>query len=100
MAYYAELKRRCWYCVCGFNMINEYKKFLYNKWYNSLTEEQKIRLEENKKRREEERQRELNTELAKIAMMSGMIANLYSRSVSSKYDKYNGIYDEFGFPKL
>ena len=100
MAFYAEMKRRNWYRVCGINMINEYKRFLYDQWYNSLTEEQKIKLEENKKRREEQRQRELNTELAKIAMMSGMIANLYSRSVSSKYDKYNGIYDEFGFPKL
>lgn len=97
MAYYAELKRRCWYCICGFNMINEYKKLLYNEWYNSLTEEQKIRLEENKKRREEERQRELNTELAKITMMTRMIAGLYTKS---RPDKYNGVYDEFGFPKL
>lgn len=97
MAYYAELKRRCWYCICGFNMINEYKKLLYNEWYNSLTEEQKIRLEENKKHREEERQRELNTELAKITMMTRMIAGLYT---NSRPDKYNGVYDEFGFPKL
>lgn len=76
MAFYAEMKRRNWYRVCGVNIINEYKCFLYDEWYNSLTEEQKVRVEENKKRREGQRQREFNTELAKIAMMSGMIANL------------------------
>lgn len=93
MAFYAELKRRKWYCVCTFNWINEYKKELYNKWYSSLTEEQKIALEEQKKRREEERRRELNTSLAKIALMTGMISGLYRKT-----NTYNGVYDENGFP--
>lgn len=97
MAFYAEMKRRNWYCICGIDMITEYRRFLYNEWYNSLTEEQKVKLEENKKRREEQRQRELNTELAKIAMMTGMIADLYSRT---NKDKYHGVYDELGFPNI
>lgn len=97
MAYFAEFLRRHWYCICGFNMINEYKRFLYEEWYNSLTEEQKIRLEENRKRREEKREKELNTEIAKLAMMTGMISGIYAKFGK---DKYHGVYDSFGFPRI
>ena len=97
MTFYAEMKRRNWYCVCGTNMITEYRRFLYNEWYNFLTEEQKVKLEENKKHREEQTQRELNTELAKIAMMTEMVTGLYSRT---NKDKYHGVYDELGFPNI
>lgn len=41
MAWYAELKRRKWYCINGIDMIYIYRKKLYDDWYNSLTEEQK-----------------------------------------------------------
>lgn len=93
MAFYAEMKRRNWYCVCGVDMIAEYRHFLYNEWYNSLTEEQKVKLEENKKRREEQRQRELNTALAKLTMMSGMVAGLYART--NKENSYGREYSDF-----
>ena len=74
MAFYAELKRRNWYCVCGANRIIEYKFVLYHEWYNSLTEKQKVKLEEKRKRQEEQKQRELNTEIAKIVMTTGMLS--------------------------
>ena len=44
MAYYAELKRRCWHRINGGNAILWYKKKLYDDWYNSLTEEEKDKL--------------------------------------------------------
>lgn len=97
MAFYAEMKRRNWYCICGIDMITEYRRFLYNEWYNSLTEDQKAILEENRKRREEQRQRELNTALAKLTMMSGMVAGLYARtnhenSYGDEYDSFESFY--------
>lgn len=46
MAWYAELKRRCWYCICGVDMIREYKQKLCDDWYNSLTDEQNEKLKE------------------------------------------------------
>lgn len=93
MAFYAELKRRRWYCVCTFNWINEYKKYLYDTWYSSLTEEQKIALEEQRKRREEKHKQELDASLKRLALMSGMIFGLYQKT-----NTYNGVYDEKGFP--
>jgi hypothetical protein len=52
MTWYAELKRRKWYCINGVNMIQIYRKKLYDDWYNSLTEKQKQRLEEYEKKRQ------------------------------------------------
>ena len=46
MAWYAELRRRKWYCINGINMVNIYKHKLYDDWYNSLTNEQKQQLQE------------------------------------------------------
>lgn len=40
MAFYAELKRRKWFCVKGVNQIREYRKYLYDVWWNSLTEDE------------------------------------------------------------
>ena len=49
MAWYAELKRRKWYCINSVDMIQLYKQKLYDDWYNALTDEQKQRLEEYRK---------------------------------------------------
>ena len=32
MAWYAELVRKRWYCICGIDMIHEYKKKLYDEF--------------------------------------------------------------------
>lgn len=66
MAWYAELKRRKWYCINGVDMIQIYRKKLYDDWYNSLTDEQKQRLEEHRKERAEKRKRDAEMALARL----------------------------------
>lgn len=80
MAWYAELKRRKWYCINGVDMIQIYGKKLYDDWYNSLTDEQKQRLEEYRKEKAEKDRREAREALQRLLMMSGMIAGLYRRN--------------------
>lgn len=80
MAWYAELKRRKWYCINGIDMIQFYRKKLYDDWYNSLTDEQKQRLEEYRKAKAEKDRREAIEALKRLLMMSGMVAGLYRRS--------------------
>lgn len=63
MAWYAELKRRKWYCINGIDMVSLYSQKLYDDWYNSLTEEQKQRYEEYKKAKAEKREREFKNML-------------------------------------
>ncbi len=96
MAWYAELKRRKWYCINQVDMIHWYKKYLYDTWYNSLTEEQKLQLEEQRRRQKEKDERETHAAIMRLMTMTGIIASLNNRN----NDKYHGVYDEFGFPKL
>lgn len=73
MAWYAELKRRKWYCINGIDMIQIYSQKLYDDWYNSLTDEQKKRLEEYRKAKEEKRKRDEEKALARLGMMFNMM---------------------------
>ena len=98
MAWYAELKRRHWYCINQWNAITWYRKYLYDTWYASLTEEQKANIEEQKRRADAKRKRELETSLMKLATMTGIVFGL-SHGISN-HDKYHGVYDENGFPNL
>ena len=66
MAWYAELKRRKWYCINGVNMIQIYRKKLYDDWYNSLTKKQKQRLEEYEKEEAEKRKQDAEMALARL----------------------------------
>lgn len=59
MAWYAELKRRKWYCINSLDMVYWYSKKLYDDWYNSLTDEQKQQLEEYRKAREKQSREEI-----------------------------------------
>lgn len=93
MAWYAELKRRYWYCINGFYVIRWYKRFLYDEWWNSLSEEDKARVEESRKRRKEEADKQAKDCIKRLCIMSTMIAGL-----NSPYNKYGDIYNEFGFP--
>lgn len=54
MTWYAECKRRNWYCILGWDAISWYSDFLYTEWYNSLTPEQKQKLEDYKKKKQAE----------------------------------------------
>lgn len=59
MAWYAELKRRGWFCINSMYLNYVYSNYEYDIWYNSLSQEDKDRLAEIKKQREEKRIREL-----------------------------------------
>ena len=71
MAWCAELKRRKWYCINGIDMIQLYRRKLYNDWYNSLTDEQKQRLEEYRKTKAEKRKHD--REMAMKPHMEGWV---------------------------
>lgn len=90
MAWYAELQRRHWYCINGFSMIRWYKKFLYDNWWNSLTEEERIRVQERRKLKSEEYDRQLRNSIARIGMMASIVAGL-----GTPYTDY----DELAFRK-
>ena len=67
MAWYAELKRRQWYCINGFNAINAinlYIKYLNETWWNSLTEEQKQRYHELQEKKRINDREKLNSYLS------------------------------------
>lgn len=64
MTWHAECKRRNWYCILGWDAISWYSNFLYTEWYNSLTPEQKHKLEEYKKKKQKERESELESAFA------------------------------------
>lgn len=50
-------------------MIRLYKQKLYHDWYNSLTDEQKQRLEEYRKAKAEKRKRDAEMALARLGML-------------------------------
>lgn len=91
MAFYAELLRRQWYCVCQFNAISWYSKKLYDEWWESLTDEQRDLIE---KRREEKNRLETKRLMNSLLGMANIMSALYSKSC--RYDKYNGMYDDTG----
>ncbi len=82
MAWYAELKRRKWHCINGVNMINAYKRKLYDDWYNSLTDEQKQLLEEYRKEKAEKNRREARKTLQRLLMITGIVSEMAYRSNS------------------
>lgn len=84
MAWYAELKRRKWYCINGINMIHIYRKKLYDDWYNSLTDEQKQRLEEYEKEEAEKRKRDAEMALARL----GLLYSFMNRATHGKMNEY------------
>lgn len=54
MAFYAEQIRRQWYRVMGVDMISWYSALLYDQWWNSLSDEERDRIESRRKQREDE----------------------------------------------
>lgn len=70
MAWYAELKRRQWYCIHGFNAISLYVKYLDETWWNSLTEDQKQHYHELKEKKRTRDREKLNAYLSFIDEIS------------------------------
>lgn len=67
------------------NYINIYKDYLYDKWYESLTDEQKIRVEKIKKQKEEKRIREIK----QLMMFLGLSKFIYQNNEKERYDNYD-----------
>ena len=67
MAWYAELQRIKWHCIKGFDAIKFYKKYQYDKWYNSLTNEEKEKLKEEQALRAKKAEDEFNSVLAQLS---------------------------------
>lgn len=79
MAWYAELKRRRWYCIIEMDAIREFKKKLYDDWWESLTPEERehvLDLVEKKRQRERD---EAKQAVQQIMLMNETILNLYLR---------------------
>lgn len=89
MAWYAELKRRKWYCIVETDMISWYSQKLYDDWYDSLTDEQKQKLEEYRKAKAEKRRRESREALAKF----GVILSTMNRLTNGKMHNYLDVVD-------
>ena len=98
MAWRAELKRRGWYCICGVNMISWYSKYLYDEWWNSLSQEQKERIEQRRKDKREREARECKELMYRLMSMTMMVSNMSAHASAKSREKYNGVYDEYGFP--
>lgn len=84
MAWYAELCRRRWYCINGLDMVLWYKRYLYDIWWSSLSEEEKDRITELRKRREERKERELKEFIA----MTNAINSIYSKMGIGEFYRY------------
>lgn len=69
MAWYAELKRIKWYCINGWDAITWYSDYLYDEWWNSLTDEDKKKIEEYRRKKEEQRRKELDKSIMKFCML-------------------------------
>lgn len=86
MAWYAELRRRKWYCINGINMVNIYKHKLYDDWYNSLTNEQKQQLQEYRKKMKERKTREATEAVKNMLMMSAFVNSRLSMIWEHQFD--------------
>lgn len=80
MAWAAELKRRNWYCINGVFMPRVFRKYLYDQWYESLSDDDKQRLAERKKKKKEQEDRELQNTLREIEMVAALCS-----SITNKY---------------
>ena len=98
MAFYAEMKRRHWYCVNGWNAILWYSDYLYDEWWNSLTDEQREKILERRRKRKEQRAKEAEAALARLLAMTSLVGNMGGNNYIER--KYHGVYDKNGFPKI
>jgi len=62
------------------NYISWYKQYLYEEWYNSLSEEDKSTEDDRIRRLRDEDNRKLRTALMNIGVMSSMIYGLGARA--------------------
>lgn len=76
MAWRAELIHRHWYCICGNFMPQIFSKYLYDQWYDSLSNEDKQLLTEYKRKEREKNDIELQECIRRIAVLSAICKSL------------------------
>lgn len=97
MAWYAEYRRRNNYNKLNeLNMNKVYKQYLYDSWYNSLTDEDKQALEEAKRKKREESNKKLEDAFNRLGRVFDIFDNCMGYRCNT--DKYHGLYDSFGRP--
>lgn len=84
MAWYAELRRRKWYCINGVDMVLWYKRYLYDIWWSSLSEQEKYAVIERRKQDEKRKERRLKEFIA----MTNAINSIYSKSGIGEFYRY------------
>lgn len=101
MAWFAECKRRNWPCINAYYAIYEYKKFLYDEWWNSLTDEQRDRIERNRELKRQRDREEARQALMRLGMMTAicgggayanpLINESYSKSMKALNELARGV---------
>lgn len=84
MAWYAELRRRKWYCINGVDMVLWYKRYLYDIWWSSLSEVEKYAVIERRKQDEKRKERRLKEFIA----MTDAINSVYSKMGIGEFYRY------------
>lgn len=84
MAWYAELRRRRWYCINGVDMVLWYKRYLYDIWWSSLSEVEKYAVIERRKQDEKRKERRLKEFIA----MTDAINSVYSKMGIGEFYRY------------
>lgn len=84
MAWYAELRRRRWYCINGIDMVLWYKRYLYDIWWSSLSEVEKYAVIERRKQNEKCKERRLKEFIA----MTDAINPVYSKMGIGEFYRY------------
>lgn len=84
MAWNAEKKRRRWYCVNGWNAIAWYDEFLYDQWWNSLTDEEQQKVKEYERKKREREEQRLQQALSRMDLILNTFADSVYRNVYAK----------------
>lgn len=85
MAWYAELKRREWWCIRGMDMVSWYSDMLYAQWWESLTDEERQRIIDQREKRRKREWEDAMRPLAQLMYTSALLAGHrteYAKSVT------------------
>lgn len=79
MAWYTELRRRNWYCINAWDAITWYSDYLYDEWWNSLTDEDREKIKEYRRKKKEQRKKELDRSIMHFCMLLNTIDRHFYR---------------------
>lgn len=89
MAWNAEIKRRHWYCFNGWNDILWYDEFLYNQWWNSLTDDEQQKVKEYERKKREREKEEARQILMRMKLMVDALSNItYGNTAQESSPKF------------